>query len=92
MVSAQKFKLFEPMDQPFKIFQSPIIKFDSSRNISNQKYFSQNEKQIVTRNNGMPILSYTGYDDRMLIYVPDPNIKQSLIIDTPKGFEVPFKK
>jgi hypothetical protein len=91
-VSAQKFKQFEFKDEPFKTFKSPVFKFDSTSISSNRNYFQRNESQVFTRNNGMPILNITGYDDKMLIYIPDSNVKQSLIIDTPKGFEIPKNK
>ena len=92
VVSAQIFKKFEPMAKPFKIFESPIIKFDSTRNIPNKNNFSANESQIFTRNNGMPILQVPESQANMPIYKPDINIKQSLIIDNPKDFELPAKK
>lgn len=91
-ISAQKFKQFEFKDEPFKTFKSPAFKFDSTSIASNRNYFQRNESQVFTRNNGMPILNIAGYDDKMLLYVPDSNIKQSLIIENPKGFELPAKK
>jgi hypothetical protein len=91
-ISAQKFKQFEFMDEPFKTFKSPVFKFDSTSIASNRNYFQRNESQVFTRNNGMPILNTIGFDDKMLIYVPDSNIKQSLIIENPKGFEIPKNK
>lgn len=91
-VSAQKFKEFKPIEEPFKTFKSPIIKFDSSAFVSNKSYFQKNESQVISRNNGMPILKYTENQDNTPIYKPDSNLKQSLIIELPKGFETPKNK
>lgn len=76
----QNFKQFIPKEEPFKIFERPIIKFDSSTFLPYKNYFSETENKVFNKNNLMPILKYKGNEREMLMMEPDKNIEFKMLV------------